>query len=102
MDIADYDLDTALVMLEGKRFLYVGFMCHQVVEKSLKACCAAQSDEMPPYTHNLSQLAKKTNLYQLFSDQQKDLLDLLEPLNVEARYPTHKEKISKSLSAEKC
>lgn len=36
IDIAEYDLETAKVMLEGKRFLYVGFMCHQVIEKVLK------------------------------------------------------------------
>jgi hypothetical protein len=33
-DIAEYDLETARVMLQGKRFLYVGFMCHQVIEKA--------------------------------------------------------------------
>ncbi len=36
IDIAEYDMETAKVMLEGKRFLYVGFMCHQVIEKILK------------------------------------------------------------------
>ena len=36
LDLAAYDLETADVMLRGKRYLYVGFMCHQVVEKSLK------------------------------------------------------------------
>jgi len=35
VDLAQYDLETAQVMLDGGRFLYVGFMCHQVVEKSL-------------------------------------------------------------------
>lgn len=33
IEIAEYDLETARVMLEGRRFLYVGFMCHQVIEK---------------------------------------------------------------------
>lgn len=36
-DMAEYDLATARAMLATKRFLYVGFMCHQVIEKSLKA-----------------------------------------------------------------
>ncbi|WP_330636719.1 HEPN domain-containing protein [Acutalibacter sp.] len=27
----------AKAMLETKRFLYVGFMCHQTIEKGLKA-----------------------------------------------------------------
>lgn len=37
MEMADYDFDTAKAMLATKRYLYVGFMCHQVVEKMLKA-----------------------------------------------------------------
>lgn len=36
IDLAEYDLETARVMLTGKRFLYVGFMCHQAIEKILK------------------------------------------------------------------
>ena len=36
IEMAEYDLETAKVMLKGKRFLYVGFMCHQVIEKILK------------------------------------------------------------------
>lgn len=42
IDIAEYDLETAKVMLEGKRFLYVGFMCHQVIEKILKGYYVAR------------------------------------------------------------
>ena len=37
LDGAEYDLQTAKAMLETRRFLYVGFMCHQAVEKALKA-----------------------------------------------------------------
>ena len=32
-EISKYDLDTAKAMLESKKYLYVGFMCHQVIEK---------------------------------------------------------------------
>jgi len=35
IEISDYDLDTAEAMLESKRYLYVGFMCHQAIEKQL-------------------------------------------------------------------
>ncbi len=37
IDLSDYDLDTAEAMLQSKRYLYVGFMCHQSIEKSFKA-----------------------------------------------------------------
>lgn len=36
LDSADYDLETAKAMLDTGRLLYVGFMCHQTVEKVLK------------------------------------------------------------------
>jgi HEPN domain-containing protein len=33
LGMARYDLISAKAMLQTKRFLYVGFMCHQVAEK---------------------------------------------------------------------
>jgi hypothetical protein len=33
IDLSDYDLETAEAMFQSKRFLYVGFMCHQTIEK---------------------------------------------------------------------
>lgn len=35
-------------------------------------------------------------------DQQKDILDLLDPLNIEARYPSAKEMLLAMLTKEKC
>jgi HEPN domain-containing protein len=37
LDLSEYDMETAIAMFETRRYLYVGFMCHQVVEKLLKA-----------------------------------------------------------------
>lgn len=54
VDSAEYDLETARVMLEGRRFLYVGFMCHQAIEKILKGCFVAIENKNPPYTHTLT------------------------------------------------
>ena len=101
-DLAEYDLDTANAMLYSKRYLYVGFMCHQVVEKILKAYCSSKSDITPPYTHNLKHLAYKINIYDTLTEEQKDIIDLLLPLNIEARYPTYKEQLLRSLSHDKC
>jgi HEPN domain-containing protein len=50
-DISDYDLETAEAMLSTERFLYVGFMCHQAIEKIFKAHYCLSSDEPPPYSH---------------------------------------------------
>jgi len=38
IDIADYDIETAKAMLVSKRYLYVGFMCHQAIEKTESLC----------------------------------------------------------------
>ena len=101
IEMAEYDLETARVMMAGKRFLYVGFMCHQVIEKMLKGFYVSQQNNAPPYTHNLSRLAYEAELYKRLSEDQKDIMDILEPLNVEARYPTYKEQLLRSLNEEK-
>ena len=44
-DGAEYDLQTAHAMLETRRFLYVGFMCHQTIEKSLKGVLVFRNPE---------------------------------------------------------
>lgn len=33
IDLAKYDFETAKAMFDTKRYLYVGFMCHQTIEK---------------------------------------------------------------------
>ena len=101
IDLADYDIDVARLMLKGGKFLYVGFMCHQVIEKMLKALYVAVTQDRPPLTHNLTVLSRKSNIYNKLSSEQKDLLDTLEPLNIEARYPTYKEQLMQSLTDER-
>ncbi len=102
IELADYDLETAKAMLKSKRFLYVGYMCNQVIEKMLKAYYVKVNEKQPPYTHKLIRLAEESNIYKMFSDEQKDFLDIISPLNIEARYPTQKQDLLESLSKDKC
>jgi len=102
IELADYDLETAEAMLKSKRFLYVGFMCHQTIEKSFKAYYTFLKDDVAPYSHSLSYLAKKGGFYEMFTEEQMDFIDQIEPLNIEARYPSHKERLLKSLNEAKC
>ncbi len=102
VDLSDYDFDTALAMQQSGRYLYVGFMCHQTIEKILKAYFSLQGSDPAPYSHSLSYLARKANIYDSFTDDFKDFIDILEPLNIEAHYPSHKERLLKSLSKERC
>jgi len=101
-DLAEYDLETAKAMLETKRYLYVGFMCHQATEKIIKAYYTSIYDHYPPRTHNLRMLAQKANIISDLNEEQNKLLNTLEPLNIEARYPTDKEQLLNSLSYKRC
>ena len=102
IDLSYYDLETAEAMQKSHRFLYVVFMCHQTIEKILKAYFTYNENDTAPFSHSLSYLAKKAKLYELLSENQKDFIDLLEPLNIEARYPSYKEKLLKSLTKARC
>ena len=100
--MSDYDFDTASAMLATKRYLYVGFMCHQVIEKILKAYWSNVLEEPPLKIHSLSRLAEKSGLDKDMSEEQLDFIDELEPLNIEARYPSYKERLLNSLTADRC
>lgn len=98
LDVANYDLATAKVMLESKRYLYLGFMCHQVVEKSIKAYFWHNKKSEPPYIHNLFLLAEKSGLINLLDNEKKELINELIPLNIQARYPEDKQTLLKKLN----
>ena len=101
-ELSDYDINTAEAMLRTGRYLYVGFMSHQAIEKILKAYFVSIKGETAPFSHSLSFLAKQSDIYNEFSEEQKDFIDLLEPMNIEARYPTQKEQLLKSLTEKRC
>ena len=102
VEMSDYDLETAKAMQETGRYLYVGFMCHQTIEKILKAYWSSCWEEVPLKIHSLSRLAEKTGIYKEMSEDQLDFIDRLEPLNIEACYPSYKERLMKSLSNAYC
>ena len=102
LELAEYDMDTARVMLKSGRYLYVGFMCHQVIEKSLKAGVVKVRGGIPPYTHNLELLARESSLGGSLTEDQTRQVRQLEPLNVECRYPADRDLIAKALTPEKC
>ena len=102
-DSAEYDLQTARAMLETRRLLYVGFMCHQTIEKALKGVFVARKPEEDlPYIHKLMRLANLSGISAEMDEGQLALLDMLSPLNIEARYPLHKSKLLGSLTGERC
>jgi HEPN domain-containing protein len=102
IEISDYDKDTATAMLNTGRYLYVAFMCHQCIEKILKACYLKLKEDTHPYIHDLERIAIKGDFYNQFNDEQISFLEYLNPFNIEARYPEYKDKFSKTLSKENC
>ena len=102
--IADYDFETAKVMLRGERYLYVGFMCHQTIEKALKAIIARDcaDEDIPPKIHHLLKLAERSGLLAVMSVEQVAFIKRLNQLNIEARYSEYKEAVVAGLNTEIC
>ena len=101
-ELSDYDLDTADAMFRTRRWLYVGFMCHQSIEKIFKAYWSSKKVELAPYSHNLINIAQSCGLGQMMNDEQRSFVGEMMPLNIEARYPSYKKSIEESLSESKC
>ena len=102
LDIADYDIDTAEAMFTTERWLYVAFMCHQAIEKTLKAYWCATQPNDPPYTHNHMRLADGCGLYELMTEEQRNFLDTITSYNIEARYPEDKQALYQRLTKQFC
>ena len=102
IELSDYDLETAEAMLQTKRYLYVGFMCHQAIEKIFKAVFSKIIEDTPPFVHKLVLIARQGNFYEQFSEEQKDFIDQMEPLNIKSRYPDDKKELAKKLNHAKC
>lgn len=102
VDLADYDIETAETLYNGGRWLYVAFMCHQAIEKTLKAywCDTLKTD--PPFIHNLNRLVEGTGLDKEMTESQLDTIETLVPMNIQARYPEYKDQLARMLSKERC
>jgi HEPN domain-containing protein len=44
-------------------------MCHQTIEKILKAYVNAYNEEPAPFTHSLTHLDRKANIYDSMSEE---------------------------------
>ena len=84
--LAEDDLDFAAEVLKnGKRPHYAANLCHQSIEKLLKAIVQAKTNSMPQLTHNFKALCKQAGL-ELPEEKMQWLLDLA-PHYIGARYP---------------
>lgn len=96
---AEYDWETVSSMMSGGRYLYVAFMCEQAVEKLLKGIIQHRTGSMPPYTHNLTALARESQAP--FSEDQLNFLTLLTGYYINTRYPDYKQRLAKEIDEQK-
>ena len=102
LELCDDDIRTAKVLFDNKQFLWMGFVCHLITEKAIKAMVASKTTEIPPKIHKLDELAELADIYDELTETQKDLLDKLTPLQIEGRYPEYKERIKALLTQQYC
>ena len=89
LNLCDEDISVAKILLDNHKYLQSGFFCHAVVEKSLKAVIANITTEVPSKIHKLKRLALIGDIFDILSEHQLSLLDELDPLQSEARYPEY-------------
>ena len=100
LGIVAEDLSVAEDLFKTGHWLYVGFMCHQVIEKTLKSYWCVCRDDDPPYIHDHKKIAQGCGLYTKMSDAQKAFLDNIKPMNIEARYQEYKDEVARKLNRE--
>lgn len=81
---ANESLTMAELGLESRCFSLALFHCQLAVEKALKGLYVEMHNEAPPYTHNLTELAKRID--KEWSDEDKKILSQLSEYGVKARY----------------
>ena len=100
LSIVAEDLSVAELLFNNGHWLYTAFMCHQVVEKSLKAYWCVCRDDDPPYLHDHRKISQGCGLYTKMSEEQKDFLALIRDMNIEARYKESKDATARTLNRE--
>lgn len=94
---ADYDLKTSASLLRSKRYLYVIFMCHLSLEKTLKAILSEALSELPPYTHNLNRLLELGSI--TLPEDMQSFVNAINLQSVPTRYPEDFTRLSKELNS---
>lgn len=98
LEQVDEDILAAEALYKSGRWLYIGFMCHQAVEKTIKAYWLATRDDEPMYLHNHFRLLDGCGLKSELSDQQRRFIEILSPMYIAARYPEYKSQVARMLN----
>ena len=102
LDHVHEDISAAECLFQGGHWLYVAFLCHQALEKSLKAYYIATKDDDPPYTHSHTRLLNVCGLIDELTDAQLRCIARMEPMYIKARYPEQKARTARALNKDFC
>ena len=89
INTSDKDFETMIHLYRSKDYHWSLFIGHIVIERLLKACVVKKTSDHAPFTHDLTKLAKITDLP--FSEEHLDWLDTISTFNMNARYDSYKE-----------
>ena len=95
---AEYDLQSAKVMLDSGRYFFVVFMCHLTIEKLLKSVIVERQGLEPPRIHNLFGLIARAGL--TIPPERRPLVNELDNMSVTTRYPDGRRTIAGTLTDE--
>jgi HEPN domain-containing protein len=84
---AESDLETAGILINGKKYVEGLFFCHLTIEKYLKALIIKNAKELAPKSHNLAYLSELAKIS--VTDEQVSFMAVLMKYQLEGRYPEY-------------
>ncbi len=88
LDQVHEDISAAECLLQGGHGLYVAFLCHQALEKVLKAYYLATHDDDPPYIHSHGRLLDICGLTDELPPENLRFIDFMVPIVHQGTLPT--------------
>lgn len=88
---AESDIETAELLISGRKYLEGLFFCHLTIEKISKALVVAHTNQLAPKSHNLSYLTELASLS--VSEEQAAFMSVLMKYQLEGRYPEYYPKL---------
>ncbi|MCL2154713.1 MAG: HEPN domain-containing protein [Leptospirales bacterium] len=100
LNIAQYDLDTADIMFDSGRYLYVAFTCQQAIEKLTKGIYVYHFDKEAKYTHNILLVLKEIESIANLDKyaEYEELFAILSGYYLVGRYDAYKQELLKELN----
>ena len=96
--IADNDLMVAKDNFKDGHYAHAAYLCHQTIEKYLKAAVQELTNEIPLHTHNFNTLLEAAGLRPPEDIEEKILR--LAPHYIPTRYPEELEKLQEQYTKE--